>query len=79
MPNLDDTLMTRRTVYKFLDQTVSKENITKAITAAAQAPCHKHTHPWKFYVLGEKAKIESYAGNREVGIQQITKTGLKKF
>ena len=79
MPNLDDTLMTRRTVYKFLDQTVSKENITKAITAAAQAPCHKHTHPWKFYVLGEKAKLSLTPVIERLAYNKSQKLGSKDF
>ena len=79
MPNLDDTLMTRRTVYKFLDQTVSKENITKAITAAAQAPCHKHTHPWKFYVLGEKAKLSLTPVIERLAYNKSQKLGSKNF
>ena len=79
MPNPDDILITRRTVYKFLDQPVPKEIITKAVTAAAQAPCHKHTHPWKFYVLGEKSKLSLTPVIERLAHKKSQKLGSKNF
>lgn len=79
MPDLDEVLTSRRTVYKFLDQNVPQENITKAITAAAQAPCHKHTHPWKFYILGEKMKLSLTPVIERLAHKKSQKLGSKNF
>ena len=43
MPNPDDFLITRRTVYKFIDQPVPEEIITKAVTAAARGSMSQNT------------------------------------
>lgn len=56
MTSLDEIIKSRRTIYKFTDKKVSREIIVKALEAASSAPCHKHTHPWKFYSIGKKSR-----------------------
>ena len=60
-----ENILSRRTVYRFLDKEVPEEMTNLALKAASCAPCHKHTHPWKFYSIGEKS--------RELLIPLITK------
>ena len=52
----DEIITSRRTAYRFTEQPINKSYLQQALFAASQAPCHKHTHPWKFYVIGDKTK-----------------------
>ena len=56
MDNLQDLINNRRSIYKFTDQSIDDEILNRAFLAASNAPCHKHTHPWKFYVLGSQTR-----------------------
>ena len=58
MNNLQDLINTRRSIYKFTDQSIDDEILNQAFLAASNAPCHKHTHPWKFYVLGSQTRAK---------------------
>ena len=52
MTSVQDNLNSRRTVYKFTERLVEKSSLEMAFEAASNAPCHKQTHPWNYYVLG---------------------------
>ena len=54
--NLQEALLTRRTVYRFEAREVAQPLLDQAFEAARWAPCHKHTHPWRFYQLGPNAR-----------------------
>ena len=56
MSEFQELLTSRRTIYRFSDKKVSEEELELAFEAARNAPCHKNTHPWKFYVMGEEAR-----------------------
>ena len=58
MPEFQDLLTSRRTIYKFSDKKVDTETLELAFDAARNAPCHKNTHPWKFYIMGKEARKE---------------------
>ena len=58
MPEFQDVLTSRRTIYRFSDEKVDTETLELAFDAARNAPCHKNTHPWKFYVMGKEARKE---------------------
>ena len=58
MSEVQDVLNSRRTVYKFTEQEVEQDKIGQALLAASNAPCHKHTHPWKFFIMGENVRQE---------------------
>jgi len=53
MSNFQEILTTRRTAYSFEKKPVSDSILQEALYAASQAPCHKHTNPWRFYILGK--------------------------
>jgi nitroreductase len=46
----------RRSVKRFADQPVPREKIEVLLRAAVQAPNHRLTQPWRFYVLGPEAR-----------------------
>jgi nitroreductase len=54
--NVFDAIKARRSVREFTDKPVTREAIEKMLDAAAQAPNHRMTQPWRFYVLGPKAR-----------------------
>ena len=58
MSEVQDVLNSRRTVYKFTKQEVEQDKINQALLAASNAPCHKHTHPWKFFIMGNLVRQE---------------------
>jgi nitroreductase len=56
--NILDLIFSRRTVHLYTPERVSKEIIEKAVRAGIHAPNHKLTWPWKFYLLGTKARAK---------------------
>lgn len=47
---------TRRSIRQFTDREVGREEIEQLLDAAALAPNHRMTQPWRFYVLGPDAR-----------------------
>lgn len=56
MNSPQENILSRRTIYRFMDKEVSDMIITQALKAASCAPCHKQTHPWRFYSIGENTR-----------------------
>jgi nitroreductase len=59
-----EAISTRRTIFKFKPEPVPKEVLERVFEAGIWAPNHGVTEPWRFVVLGEKAKAtlaERYA------------------
>jgi nitroreductase len=46
----------RRSIKKFSDRPVSRDEIATLLDAAVLAPNHRLTQPWRFYVLGPAAR-----------------------
>jgi nitroreductase len=51
-----DTIRTRRSIRQFTDRPVGREEIERLLELAVQAPNHRLTQPWHFYVLGPVAR-----------------------
>lgn len=51
-----DAIRARRSVKRFTDRPVTREEIEALLDAAALAPNHRLTQPWRFYVLGPEAR-----------------------
>lgn len=56
MTDFHSILIGRRTAHRFSAEHVDASYVTRALQAANQAPCHKHTHPWTFYSIGEETR-----------------------
>jgi nitroreductase len=65
-----DAIRGRRSVKRFTDRTVSRDEIEALIAAATLAPNHRLTNPWRFYVLGPQAR-EAYG--RALGVRKAKK------
>lgn len=46
----------RRSIKKFTDRAVTRDELERLFSAAAMAPNHRMTEPWRFYVLGPEAR-----------------------
>ena len=51
-----EAITQRRSIKRFSDKPVSRENIEALLSAATLAPNHRLTQPWRFYVLGPDAR-----------------------
>jgi nitroreductase len=54
-----DAIRERRSIKRFADTPVTREQIESLLSAAVLAPNHRLTQPWRFYVLGPGAR-EAY-------------------
>lgn len=51
-----DAIRHRRSIKKFTDRQVTREQIERMLEAAVLAPNHRMTQPWRFHVLGPEAR-----------------------
>ena len=51
-----DAIRSRRSIKRFTERPVSREEIETILTAATLGPNHRLTQPWRFYVLGPEAR-----------------------
>jgi nitroreductase len=49
-------IVDRRSIKRFTDREVSRDQIEALLTAVTMAPNHRMTQPWRFYVLGPEAR-----------------------
>jgi nitroreductase len=54
--NISDAIQQRRSIKRFTDRQISREEIESLLAAAPFAPNHRLTQPWRFYVLGPEAR-----------------------
>ena len=54
--NISDAIAQRRSIKKFSGTPVTRDRIERLLDAAVLAPNHHLTQPWRFYVLGPKAR-----------------------
>jgi nitroreductase len=57
--NTSDAIRERRSIKRFTDRPVTREEIEQLLAAATFAPNHRLTNPWRFYVLGPDGR-EAY-------------------
>jgi nitroreductase len=54
--NVTDAIAQRRSIKKFTDRPVTRDEIEALLDAAVLAPNHHLTQPWRFYVLGPESR-----------------------
>lgn len=54
--DIHDIIRTRRSVRQFTSRPIQREEIERLLEAAIQAPNHRMSQPWRFYVLGPEAR-----------------------
>src|SRR5438445_3963741 len=53
---VSDAIRQRRSIKRFAERSVSRDEIDTLLDAATLAPNHRLTQPWRFYVLGPEAR-----------------------
>ena len=53
---IPDIIERRRSIKKFADRVITREEIETLLDAAVLAPNHRLTKPWRFYVLGPESR-----------------------
>ncbi|MDB4883533.1 MAG: nitroreductase [Gemmatimonadetes bacterium] len=51
-----DAIRDRRSIRRFTDRQITRDEIEALIAAASLAPNHRLTQPWRFYVLGPESR-----------------------
>jgi nitroreductase len=51
-----EAIRTRRSIRQFTDRPIGREEIERLLELAVEAPNHRLTQPWHFYVLGPAAR-----------------------
>ncbi|MCH2162127.1 MAG: nitroreductase family protein [Phycisphaerales bacterium] len=51
-----DVIVARRTAHHYRSEPLPPGALERALLAANHAPCHKHTFPWRFTVIGPEAR-----------------------
>lgn len=59
--NTIEAIMTRRSIRKFKDVSVTKEHLKTILSAAMQAPSAGDGRPWHFVVTQNRAKLDALA------------------
>ncbi|RAH15737.1 MAG: hypothetical protein CMB56_002685 [Methanobacteriota archaeon] len=77
MSEVQKNLVNRRTIYHFSTREVDKKILEIAFEAARFAPSHKHTNPWKFYVMGQECRSSIIKDVEELSIKKCEKKGLE--
>src|SRR4051794_32858899 len=54
--NVSDAIRARRSIKRFTERPVTRDEIEAVLDAATLAPNHRLTQPWRFYVLGPEAR-----------------------
>jgi len=54
--DLSDAIQQRRSIKRFTQRPVTRDEIERLLAAAVLAPNHKLTQPWRFHVLGPEAR-----------------------
>ncbi|HVA57227.1 MAG TPA: nitroreductase [Gemmatimonadaceae bacterium] len=54
--DLFEAIAARRSIKQFADRPITRDEIARLLDAAVQAPNHRMTQPWRFYVLGPEGR-----------------------
>jgi nitroreductase len=54
--NVSEAIASRRSIKKFEERPLSREEIEPLLQAATLGPNHRLTQPWRFFVLGPEAR-----------------------
>jgi nitroreductase len=65
-----DAIRNRRSIKRFTNRPVSREEVERILDAAILAPNHRLTQPWRFYVLGPEAR---HAYGLALGVRKAKK------
>ena len=65
-----DNIMTRTSIRKYTNETVSKADVEKMLRAGMAAPTAVNKQPWHFVVVTDRAKLKDLSGGRGKMLEQ---------
>jgi nitroreductase len=65
-----DNIMTRTSIRKYTNETVSKADVEKMLRAGMAAPTAVNKQPWHFVVVTDRAKLKELSGGRGKMLEQ---------
>ncbi|MBQ0060678.1 MAG: nitroreductase family protein [Bacteroidales bacterium] len=66
-----DLIKQRRSIRKFTEQEIDKEDVVTLMRAALMSPSSKSTRGWEFVLVDDKAMLERLSQTREKGAELI--------
>ena len=66
-------LQTRRSVRRFEDRAVAREDLNRLLEAARWAPSNHNRQPWKFLVIEDRERIRDLAEQVRIGMESKVK------
>jgi nitroreductase len=54
--SIQETIFNRRSIKEFTERVPTRAEVESLLETAVQAPNHRMTEPWRFYVLGPQAR-----------------------
>lgn len=73
---LMETIENRRSIRKFSERPIPREELERVLQAAIEAPSAKNRQPWRFVVLSGKSKEQMLGAMREGIIREREGDGL---
>ena len=71
-----EAIYNRRSIRKYLDTPISKDDIIDIINSAMKAPSSKNRQPWKYIVIQGNAKTEMIKAFEKGMLREETKEAL---
>jgi nitroreductase len=75
--SFSELVKSRRSIRKYLDKKVSRDNIEKCLEAARLAPSAENVQPWRFIVLDDAELLTNFTREAFSGIYLPTKFARK--
>jgi nitroreductase len=69
-----ELIRARRSIRRFSDRAVSREDIFRLLEAARWAPSNHNRQPWRFLVIEDQKQIRQLAGTVSQGVSEKTKS-----
>jgi nitroreductase len=75
--NVSDAIAQRRSIKRFTDRVPTRAEVERLLAAAGQAPNHRLTQPWRFYVLGPESRrgVGAALGDRKARKMEDAEAG----
>ena len=64
-----ELIATRRSIRRFADRAVAREDLTKLLDAARWAPSNHNRQPWRFLIIEDRERIRDLAGQVREGME----------
>jgi nitroreductase len=75
--SFSELVKSRRSIRKYLDKKISRDNIKKCLEAARLAPSAENVQPWRFIVLDDPELLNNFTREAFSGIYLPTKFARK--